>query len=75
MNPEQRFLIHRFAHEAVVYDCLSGDTHYLNELAYARLQGLPACDIAARWGLADDQSLQDSLAAIDEQLRAWELLV
>lgn len=74
MSPEQRFLIHSYDKEAVIYDRLSGDTHYLNALAYARLQGLSQEEIATRVELANSQGLGDSLKAIDDQFRAWGLI-
>lgn len=73
MTPDQRFLILSFAEEAVIYDRLSGDTHYLSELAYARLRGLPKEEIAERLHLADEQ-YPDALMAVDEQFRRWGLL-
>jgi hypothetical protein len=74
--PEQRFLIQSFADEAIVYDQLSGDTHYLNATAHARLQGWSQEEIAIRLDIEkNSQELADTIKAMDEQFRAWGLVV
>ncbi len=72
---DSRFRIAVFEAEAVLFDSLSGDTHYLNPLAYARLQGISRSDIASRVEGEGESNLEESLNAIDAQLRDWGLAV
>lgn len=70
---DTRFRIAMFEAEAVLFDSLSGDTHYLSPLAYARLQGMSRSDIALRIEGVDELNLEESLNVIDAQLRDWGL--
>jgi hypothetical protein len=72
---DSRFSIAVFDAEAVLFDCLSGDTHYLDPLAFARLQGVSRSDIVSRIEGEDESSLEEPLNAIDAQLRDWGLAV
>lgn len=73
MFPELRFAIVEYDQEAVIYDRLSGDTHYLSTVAYVRLQGHSPADIASRLEIQLDYELLEQLGQIDEQFRAWGL--
>lgn len=75
VQPDSRFSLIEFSSEAVVYDRLSGDTHYLNPLAFARLLGRTQVEIAAMQGIPVDLELQEQLKALDEQFRGWGLAV
>jgi hypothetical protein len=70
----KRFHVAEFGEESVLFDSLSGDTHYLNPIACARLHGLSATEISARWEDMNEQELGDSLKAIDAQFRQWGLI-
>ncbi len=76
LKPEDsRFRVAVFEDEAVLFDCLSGDTHYLSPLAYARLQGMSRVDISSQIEGVGESGLEESLNAIDAQLRDWGLAV
>jgi hypothetical protein len=77
MSPQQtgRFRLEIFHDEAVLFDTLSGDTHHLNKIALARLQGMTAEQIKARFSAKDDTNdLYEVLTAVDHQLRVWGLM-
>jgi hypothetical protein len=69
----KRFHVAEFGEEAVLFDSLSGDTHYLNPVACARLHGFSEAEILASWEESAKQELVDSLKAIDDQFRQWGL--
>lgn len=71
MTSEPRFLVKFIAGEAVIYDRLSGDTHYLNPLACAAYSlhsgpgGLTLGQLAQCLGRpADDELAADMQSAI-----------
>jgi hypothetical protein len=71
-----RFLLEIFDDEAVLFDTLSGDTHHLGQIALARLQGMTPEQIKANFAAGDDgEELPAVLKAVDDQLRAWGLII
>ncbi len=75
MQPDSRFSIIEFSSEAVVYDRLSGDSHYLSPMAYARLQQRNPAEIASLLDVPLDHRLEQELEALDAQFLAWGIRV
>lgn len=71
----QRFRIQHFGEEAIVFDCLSGDTHYLNPVAKSRLEGFTQTQIAEKFPDVDNDELSEIINAIDDQFRNWGLFI
>lgn len=69
-----RFRLEIFDDEAVLFDTLSGDTHHLGPLALARLQGMTAEAIRARFETQAGQPLDALIVEVEHQLRDWGLI-
>ena len=74
-SANQRFLIQVFNDEALLFDRYSGDTHFLNAIAYARLKSLPDIEIKQEHAAEmDDVEWSRLLESVDKQLRDWGLI-
>lgn len=67
----KRFRIQSFGEEEVVFDCLSGDTHYLNPVARSRLEGFTLAQIAEKFPEVENAELNEIISAVDKQFREW----
>jgi hypothetical protein len=67
----KRFLVQVYGEDAVVFDCLSGDTHYLNPVANARLEGHTRAQLAEKFPEIDKGELTDMINAVDVQFLEW----
>ena len=68
---DERYRLAEFDTEAVLFDAVSGDTHYLAPAAYARLKGLSLDEILRT---VDSEANARLMAEIDRQLRDWGLM-
>ncbi|NWG38815.1 MAG: hypothetical protein HXY27_02445 [Hydrogenophilaceae bacterium] len=71
----RRFLVQRYGEEAVVFDCLSGNTHYLNPVANARLEGRTHAQLAESFPEIDKEELAQMISAVDAQFLEWGMIV
>jgi len=73
--PKQRLLMEVFSDEALLFDRLSGDTHYMNAVAYARLMGLSELELRRTYAVSmQDDEWTKQVQQIDMQLKAWGLV-
>jgi len=71
----KRFLVRKYGEDAVVFDCLSGDTHYLNPVANARLEGRTQAQLAESFPEIDKGELTEMIRAVDAQFLEWGMIV
>ena len=83
VSPDRELLIRQWSKELVVYDCRTGDTHLLEELAsqvFLLLKHQPASSeavvdhIAAHFALETDDDLVSEVHAILENLAILSLI-